>query len=73
MVKLSISYSKNALKNTKKKRIDFKRKLKGLENLLENDESLKLYNEAKIKLHSIYDHIAEVIPISSKCDKYELG
>ena len=35
--------------------------MKQLENLLVNDESLNLYNDGKIELNSIYDHIAEGI------------
>ena len=52
-------------KNAKKGRLIQEKKLKALENLLYNDESLKVYNEVKIELDSIYDHIAEGIRIRS--------
>ena len=60
-------------KNAKKERLIQEKKLKALENLLYNDESLKVYNEVKIELDSIYDHIAEGIRIRSKCDYHEFG
>ena len=34
------------------------RKLKELQNILDNDEFLKIYNKVKIELASIYDHIS---------------
>lgn len=57
----TINYSNNIAKKYTKRRIDFERKMKQLENLLVNDESLNLYNDGKIELNSIYDHIAEGI------------
>ena len=56
-----------------KRKIDLERKLKELKNLLDNDESLKVYNEVKIELDSIYDNIAEGLRIRSKCDWQEHG
>ena len=51
--------------------IDLERKLKELENILGNDESLILCKEVKIELDSIYNHNAEGIRIRSKCDRHE--
>ena len=45
--------------------IYLERTLKVLENFQDNDESLKVYNEAKIEMDSMYDHIAEGIQIRS--------
>ena len=44
-----------------------------MENLLDNDECLKLYNEVKIELELIYNHFAEGIQVRSKCDWHKHG
>ena len=49
------------------------RKLKELQNILDNDEFLKIYNKVKIELASIYDHISERIRTRNKCDRLENG
>ena len=49
----TINCSNNIAKKYTKRRIDFERKMKQLENLLVNDESLNLYNDGKIELNSI--------------------
>ena len=55
---------RNVLKTRWNAGIDLERKLKELENILDNDESWKVYNEVNIELDSIYDHIAKGIRIS---------
>lgn len=49
------------------------RKLKELQNILDNDEFLKIYNKVKIELASIYDHISERMRTRNKCDRLENG
>ena len=46
----------------------FLRSVKELENLLDDDESLKVDNEFKIELDSIYDHVSAGIQVRSKSD-----
>lgn len=47
--------------------------MKELENLLDYDESLKMFNEFNIELGSNYDHITKEIRIRSKCNWHEHG
>ena len=68
--KFTIDYSKTAAKIRKKHKIDLEQKLKNLENNLNSEENKKFYNHYKNQLDTIYDHIADVIRIWSKCEWY---
>ena len=67
-----IDYSKPAAKIRKKQRIDLEQEPKNLENNLTSEKS-KTFSHYKNELKTIYDHIAHVIRIRSKCEWYAHG
>ena len=69
----SLSIILKILQKIQKRKIDWERKLKELKNLLDNDKFLKAYNEVKIELGSIDNHIAKGLRIRTKCDWHEYG
>ena len=69
----SLSIILKILQKIQKRKIDWERKLKELKNLLDNDKFLKVYNEVKIELGSIDNHIAKGLRIRTKCDWHEYG
>ena len=69
----SLSIILKILQKIQKRKIDWERKLKELKNLLDNDKFLKVYNEVKIELGSIDNHIAKGLRVRTKCDWHEYG
>ena len=71
--KSTINYSKKLGKLQKENKTLLENKLKELEGNLNTEDNIQSYNIYKKEFNSIYDHIAEVIRIRSKCDWYEHG
>ena len=69
----TIDYSKKLAKEWKENKTLLENKLKELEGNLNTEDNIQSYNIYKKEINSVYDHIAEVIRIRSKCDWYEHG
>ena len=61
------------MKQRKQKILNLESEFKKLEISLDDANNLGKYNSIKNELGAIYDHIAEGIRITSKCDWYEHG
>ena len=71
--KFTIDYIKLKAKERRKQQAYLKSGLEKIENNLESSENLRKYESFKNNWELIYDHIAEVVRLRSKCDWYEQG
>ena len=74
--KLTIKYSKERAKHRRESRANLEKRVKFYEDNLNSnsdDSFLKEYQDAKVELETMYNHITEGIIIWSRCDWYELG
>ena len=71
--KATIEYTKKVAKERRKRKDELEYRLRQLEKNIHVEENLKLFNEARNELESIYEFIAEGIKIQSKCSWYEHG
>ena len=74
--KLTIKYSKERAKHRRESRANLGKRVKFYEdNLNSNSDDLflKEYQDAKVELETMYNHITEGIIIRSRCDWYKLG
>ena len=71
--KFTIKFSKSLAQDRRKKKVNLEKKLSILENDLNNNRNLQLYNECKKELDEIYENITEGIRVRSRCQWYEEG
>ena len=74
--KLTIKYSRERAKHRRESRENLEKRVTFYEDNLNSnsdDSCLKEYQDAKVELETLYDHITEGTIIQSRCDWYELG
>ena len=74
--KLTIKYSKERAKHRRESRANLEKRVKFYEdNLNSNSDNsfMKEYQDAKVELETMYNHITKGIIIWPRCDWYELG